>query len=351
MERLEHRDGVALDREEIGVDQAGRAGADHRDRRLFGALPRRNIIRRDEGGVAAFFAGEAIALRQVPFELADLDRPARDGADALALQFLRADAAGDVRQRVARLDQRKGLFELALAHQVQHIGDVDGDRAAASLALVLAEDALLARPVLALLVAQHFEPHEHVDFAQRIAELAVAEIARRHQLEVVLAHFSRPHIRVDVVAARPILGQTLEHRVAVRQVGVDRGDELALELERHRPDEAQQDRRHVVVAQQQAPQHLGEARAERILGELPDDRLQAVVDEHLTKRLRAVQQPLAQQAELLLEDLERLGVFEFLDLGLRRFERMADLAVALEIETYVGPRSSGRGGGEFSAHG
>ena len=219
------------------------------------------------------------------------------------------------------------------------------------LRLVLAEHALFARPVLALLVAQHFEPHEHVDFAQRIAELAVAEIARRHQLEVVLAHFGRPHVRVDVVSARPVHRQTLEHRVAVRQVGVDRDDELALELERHRPDEAQQDRRHVVVAQQQAPQHLGEARAERVLGELPDDRLQAVVDEDLTQRLRAVQQPLAQQAELLLEDFERLGVFEFLDLGLGRLERMADLPIALEIEAYVGRRDGGRGGGEFSAHG
>ena len=160
VERLEHRDGIALGRQQIGVDQAGGTGTDHRDRRLLGPLPRGNIIRRDEGGVAAFLASEALALRQVPFELADLDRPAGDGADALALQFLRADAAGDVRQRVARLDQREGLLELALAHQVQHVGDMDGDRAAAFLALWRRQDALLARPVLALLVAQHFEPHE-----------------------------------------------------------------------------------------------------------------------------------------------------------------------------------------------
>ena len=75
---------------------------------------------------------------------------------------------------------------------------------------------------------------------------------------------------------------------------------------------------HVVVAQQQAPQRLGEVGAEFVLLELPDDRLRAVVDEHLTQRLRAVQQPLAQQSELLLENLERFRVFELLDLGLRR---------------------------------
>ena len=32
-------------------------------------------------------------------------------------------------------------------------------------------------------------------------------------------------------------------------------------------------------------------------------------------------QPLAQQPELLLEDLERLAVLKFLDLALRRLER------------------------------
>ena len=109
---------------------------------------------------------------------------------------------------------------------------------------------------------------------------------------------------------------------------------------------------HVVVAQQQAPQHLGEARAERVLLELPDDRLQAVVDEHLAQRLRAVQQPLAQQAELLLEDFERLGVLELLDLVLRRLERMADLPIALEVEATCGaPGRRPRRGGGFNAHG
>ncbi len=48
---------------------------------------------------------------------------------------------------------------------------------------------------------------------------------------------------------------------------------------------------------------------------------------------------------------ERLGVLEFLDLGLGGLERMADLTIALEIEAYAGMRRRGRGGGEFSAHG
>ena len=114
-------------------------------------------------------------------------------------------------------------------------------------------------------------------------------------------------------------------------------DELALELERQVPDEAQQDGAHVVVAQQQLPQRLGEIAAERVLLELPDDGLRAVVDEHLAQRLRAVQQPLVQQAELLLEDLERLAALELLDLALRRLERAARLAIALEIVAFGAP--------------
>jgi len=69
---------------------------------------------------------------------------------------------------------------------------------------------------------------------------------------------------------------------------IDRGDELPLELERDVPDEAQEDGAHVVVAQEQAPQRAGEVAAERVLLELPNDGLHAVVDEHLPQRLRAV---------------------------------------------------------------
>ena len=40
MEGLEDGDGKALRRQEIGVDEAGGTGADHRDRRLLGLSPR-----------------------------------------------------------------------------------------------------------------------------------------------------------------------------------------------------------------------------------------------------------------------------------------------------------------------
>ena len=128
---------------------------------------------------------------------------------------------------------------------------------------------------------------------------------------------------------------------------VDRGDELALELQRHVPDEAQEDGARVVVAQEQAPQRLGEGAAERVLLELPHDGLHAVVDEHLPERLRAREKPPAQEAELLLEDLERLGVLELLDLALCRLERLRRLAVALEIVASDVWREPSR----FSGHG
>ena len=39
VESLEDRDRIALGRQQIGVDQAGGAGADHRDRRLLAPSP------------------------------------------------------------------------------------------------------------------------------------------------------------------------------------------------------------------------------------------------------------------------------------------------------------------------
>ena len=252
-------------------------------------------------------------LRQEPLELADLDRPPRVRAHALALQLLRADAAGDVRQRVAALDQLERLAELALAEQVEHLRDVDLDRAAAlRLLLVLEQHADLARPVLALLVAQHLEPHEQLDFARRVAEVHVAEITLVHQLEIVAALLGRADVGRDAGLARPALGQPLEHRVALAQVHVERLHELALELERHEPDEAQQDRAHLVIAQQQVPQRRGERGAEVLLLELPGDRLHAVRDEHAAQRARVAQQVLAQQRQLLLEDL-LVAAFELLE--------------------------------------
>ena len=140
-------------------------------------------------------------------------------------------------------------------------------------------NAEFARPVVALLVAQRLEPHQKVDFAGAVAEAHVAEVALVDELEVVRSLLGRANVGRNAVLRRPALRQALEHRVAVGQMGVDGGDELALELERQVPDEAQQDRAHVVVAQQQLPQRLGEVAAERVLLELPDDGLRAVVDE------------------------------------------------------------------------
>ena len=68
----------------------------------------------------------------------------------------------------------------------------------------------------------------------------------------------------------------------------------------------------------------------------------AVVDEHLPQRLRAVQQPLAQQAELLLEHLERLGVLELLDLVLRRLERAGWLAGSARDRALAAPQARSR---------
>src|ERR1017187_6336565 len=110
-------------------------------------------------------------------------------------------------------------------------------------------------------------------------------------------------------------------------MGVDRGDELPLELERYVPDEAHQRRAGVIVAQQQLPQGLGELVAERFLPELPDDGPHAVVEEQLPQRLWAVEQPFAQQAELFFEDFEGFAALKVRDLAPRAFEGPAGLAI------------------------
>ena len=244
VEGFEHRDRVAFDRQQIGVDQAGRTGTDHRDRGLFGPDPRRDVVLPLVLVDAVFFFLEPLALGQVPFELADLDRPAGHGADALALMLLRAHAAGDIRQRIEPLDQLQGQsLSLPCPMRLSSSGNVDGHRAAALDAAFGVETALFARTVFALLVAQHLEPDEEIDLAHRIAERAIAQIPRRDEFEIVLALFGRADIGVDEVPAGPILRKPFEHRIAVAQMLVDRRDEFALKLERNRPDEALQDRR------------------------------------------------------------------------------------------------------------
>ena len=118
---LEHGDGVAFGRQKIGIDQAGGTGTDHRDRRLVGRLPGADVVFPAVSVDAVFQFELALALGQVPFELADLERQADQFAGALALVFLRADAAGDVGQRVAVLDEFEGFLELALTQKPHHI--------------------------------------------------------------------------------------------------------------------------------------------------------------------------------------------------------------------------------------
>src|SRR5208337_4376429 len=348
MEGLEDGDGKTLGRQQIGVDEAGGTRADDRDRRLLGLGPRADKTLQGLAGPTGL--GELGALGQEPFELADLDRPSGQRADALALQFLRADAAGDVRQRIAALDELQRLGELARPQKMQHFRNMDLDRAAALGLAARPRHADLAGAVFALLVAQRLEPHQQIDLAGAVAEIHVTEIALIDELEVPRPLLGRTDVWWNAVLPGPALRQALEHRIAVRKIGVDRGDELALELERDVPDEAQEDGAHVVVAQQQAPQRFGEVAAELVLLELPDDGLHAVVDEHLPERFRAVQEPTTQQAELFLEDLERFGVLELLDLAPGRLERPAHLPIALEIAGF-GARGGAREGRAVSAHG
>ena len=182
VEGLEDRDRIALGREQIGVDEARGAGADHGDRRLVGLGPGTDIALPSPGRAAR--VPELLALGQEPFELADLDRPPGERADALALQFLRADAAGDVGQGVEAFDELERLLELARPQELQHLRDMDLDRAAALGLLARPRHAELARPVLALLVAQGLEPDEEIDLARAVAEVHVAEVALVDELEV-----------------------------------------------------------------------------------------------------------------------------------------------------------------------
>ena len=274
MERLEHGDREALGRQQIGVDKTRGTGTDHRNRRLLGLRPG---VDHPGKPLLGGPANQLLALRQVPFELADFDRPLCLFAHALALQFLRADAAGHVRQRIAALDQFERLAEFPIPQEIDDFGNVNFDRATAlRILLALDVDAEFARAVVALLVAQHFEPHEHFHFTLGVAERHVAEIAGIHEFEVVRALLGRADVGRDVGIGRPTLRKPLEHRVAAGEMIVDRLDEFALELERHRPDEAHQDQAHIVVTQEQFPKHLGEACAEFLLLELPGDSADAI---------------------------------------------------------------------------
>ena len=183
VEGFKHRHRIAFDGQQVGVDEARRAGADDGNRRLVGLRPGVGETGKTCGD--AFGVHHLFTLWQEPFELADFDRLLVVRANALALQLLRADAAGDVGQRIAAFHQLHRFTETSVAHQIQHARDVNLHRTAA-LGLELAGDghADFAGALFALLVAQHFEPDDEVNLAAGIAQPHVAKVALRHQIEV-----------------------------------------------------------------------------------------------------------------------------------------------------------------------
>ena len=117
-----------------GGREAARAGADDGDaeaglrgRRRLG----RHVLRRPVGHEALQPAdGHRLALLAAH-------------ADALALDLLRADAAGGGRQRVVHAQDLGRLGEVALGHGLEELGDAHAHRAALHAGLVLAGDAAL----------------------------------------------------------------------------------------------------------------------------------------------------------------------------------------------------------------
>jgi len=248
-------------------------------------------------GPPAPAAGELVALRQIPLELADLDRPPVVRADALALQLLRAHAAGDVRQRIAVLDQLQRRAKFTRAEQIEHLGDVDFHRASARvLRFAFDLDADFARPVFALLVAQGFEPDEQLDLARAVAEVHIAEIAAVDQTEIARAFLGRADVGRDRILTRPAVCESGEHRIASAEVGVERAHERPFALEREGPNETHQHRAHRVVTQQLFPEHRREGRAEFVAVKRRRDRLQAVGDKDVAEGARiAFEVPLEQR--------------------------------------------------------
>ena len=84
-------------------------------------------------------------IGDVAFEIADADRKTFGGANAfdLALRFLRANTSGDRWERVVAQKALRGLGDFAGGEQVEKIGDVNADRAAANAARILALQAAL----------------------------------------------------------------------------------------------------------------------------------------------------------------------------------------------------------------
>ena len=111
MKRFKNCHRITCVKKQEGIDQTCRSGTDDCDRGLFCSNPWiRNIAL---GVKVQILFTQYLAFREEPFYLTDFNRfDAR--ADPLALDFLGADTAGDIRQGVGGLHQFKGILEAAL---------------------------------------------------------------------------------------------------------------------------------------------------------------------------------------------------------------------------------------------
>ena len=97
-------------------------------------------------------------------------------------------------------------------------------------------------------------------------------------------------------------------------------NQTAFELERDIPDETEQDFAHLVIAKQQFPEGLSEFQTQFVLLEFPGYSLHSLFHENLLKGTGVVQQPAFEQFNLTLEELYRIGFFQFLQFASSVFQ-------------------------------
>jgi len=221
---------------------------------------------------------------------------------------------------VTTLNQFERPTEVAVADAFEHLGDVDADGAAPDAVIRgLRELSNFTRAFLALLVAQHLEPHEHVDLASRQAEIHVAQVALVHQVEVFGPHVGFPDVRSNGDVGWPRGGEPLEHGVAVGHDAVDAADERALLAHGEAPNEPHEHRACIAIARENAPERFDEFVAQLGLLELPSGRGDPILDEHVPEGRGVFHEPTLEKVELLLEGLHTDGSFEAFDLVRRGF--------------------------------
>ncbi len=79
------------------------------------------------------------------------------------------------------------------------------------------------------------------------------------------------------------------------------------------------------------PKHLGEAYAQFLLLELPGDGADAIGDERAAQGFRVAEQPLLEERELLLEQLDGLGLLKLREPVARRFQHALGLGVGQKV--------------------